>query len=97
MLYDFIDESEFVLQGGVAVSSRNFKKAVERNRVKRMLREAYRLQKDAFQNILTDSGKTAIVFFIYTGKNLPVFSEVKDKVSSILQRLSETLIKKHKD
>src|SRR6516165_6102438 len=36
---------EPILQFGVAVSKKNFKKAVDRNRIKRLIREAYRLQK----------------------------------------------------
>src|SRR6476469_4622404 len=45
VLYDFAENIEVSLQAGVTTSSRHFKKAVQRNRVKRVLREAYRLQK----------------------------------------------------
>jgi ribonuclease P protein component len=75
------------LQCGVAVSSRNFKKAVSRNRVKRIVREVYRLQKLPLQNLLKEQDKYLIVFIIYVGKELPVFYEVNGKMEIALQQL----------
>jgi ribonuclease P protein component len=88
MLYDLIEVNDEGLKAGVTTSSRNFKKAVDRNRIKRLLREAYRLQKMSVQNLLKESGKSAIVFFIYTGKELPLFPDIYNKVGIILQRLA---------
>jgi len=95
-LYDIVDNPVSTLQAAVAVSSRNFKKAVERNRVKRIFREAYRLQKLPLQNFLKEQNKSLIVFFIYTGKELPVFAEVHNKMEIILQRLTDNLSKQFK-
>ena len=75
------------LQSGVAVSSKNFKKAVHRNKIKRLTREAYRLQKAGLQQKLTETGKQLILFFIYTGRELPVFLLLKEKVHVILDKL----------
>ena len=75
------------LQSGVAVSSKHFKKAVHRNKIKRLTREAYRLQKAGLQQKLTETGKQLILFFIYTGRELPVFLLVKEKVQVILDKL----------
>jgi ribonuclease P protein component len=75
------------LQCGVAVSSRNFKKAVARNRVKRIMREAYRLQKFPLQDLLEEQDKHLTVFLIYIGKELPVFYEVSGRMEIVLQRL----------
>jgi ribonuclease P protein component len=72
-LFAFSEDAHSPLQAGVAVSSRSFKKAVERNRVKRVLREVYRLQKLPLQQVLERSGQKLVIFFIYTGKELPVF------------------------
>ena len=75
------------LQAGFTVSSRNFKKAVERNRVKRVMREAWRLQKNEFRLLLELNKKKAVVFFIYVGKDLPEYKLVHIKTGIVLQRL----------
>jgi ribonuclease P protein component len=93
VLYDFVENTESPLQAGVTASSRRFKKAVQRNRVKRVMREVYRLQKTPLQQILHEQQKSMILFFIYIGKELPVFDEVHKKMQVILQRLSDNILK----
>ena len=75
------------LQAGFGASSRHFKKAVDRNRIKRLGREAYRLQKEALLQRLTEKGLSLAVFFIYTGKELPEYATVTEKIGVILQKL----------
>ena len=79
------------LQFGVSASSKNFKKSVERNRIKRLTREAWRLQKNEIEDKLRASIKQLNVFFIYTGKELPDFTTVKDKVSVALKKLVDKI------
>ena len=79
------------LQFGVSASSKNFKKAVDRNRIKRLTREAWRLQKNGVEEKLRASIKQLNVFFIYTGKELPDFTTVKDKVSVALKKLGDKI------
>jgi ribonuclease P protein component len=76
------------LQFGVGVSSKNFKKAVDRNRIKRLTREAWRLQKNELRELVKTRGKQLNVFFIYTGKELPDFMIMKDKVAVALKKLA---------
>ena len=76
-----------VLKAGVAVSARNFKKAVDRNRVKRLTREAYRLQKEELQQKLAARQKSLELFFVYVGKEIPVFAQLHEKLRLILERL----------
>jgi ribonuclease P protein component len=73
---------------GIGVSSRNFKKAVDRNRIKRLGREAWRTQNKALKEKLKTSGKQLNVFFIYTAKELPDFKTVNEKVVLALKKLS---------
>jgi ribonuclease P protein component len=76
-----------LLQFGVGVSTRNFKHAVDRNRVKRLVREAWRLQKMPFQELLHSKQLSIAVFVIYTGKELPAYAVVSEKIAVILKRL----------
>ena len=76
------------LQVGVTASKKYFKKAVERNRIKRLLREAYRLQKEEIQLQLKNSGQQGIAFFIYTDKSIASFDVIKTAMAKCLKRLS---------
>ena len=86
--YSVHQEDKAPLLFGVGVSSKIFKKAVDRNRVKRLVREAYRLQKNELRDQLKTQGIGMDVFFIYTGKELPLYKEVYDKTGKVLTKLS---------
>ena len=77
------------LQFGVGVGARNFKKAVDRNRIKRLTRESYRLQKEILYRSLQEKGVQLAVFFIFTGRELPVYKLIYEKMGLCLQRLIE--------
>jgi ribonuclease P protein component len=77
------------VQCGFGVSTRHFKKAVHRNRVKRLMREAWRLQKNELQQLLADQQKHLAVFIIYTGNEIPLYPLVYEKTGSIIKRLKE--------
>ena len=79
------------VQFGVGVSARNFKKAVDRNRIKRLTREAWRLQKNEMAKKAKEAQRQLNVFFIYTGKELPDFTTVKDKVAVALKKLADKI------
>ncbi len=82
-----LTDGEYALQFGVGVSNKNFKKAADRNRIKRLVRESYRLQKMSVQEKLKLQNRRMSVFFIYAGKELPGFDLLKQKVAVALKRL----------
>ena len=87
IFYLYKEDKKMSLQFGVGVSSRSFKRSVDRNRIKRMTREAYRLQKTALQNKLKEKNSSLNLFVIYTGKEIPVYAEVNSKMKKVLDKL----------
>lgn len=82
---------DFNVKVGVGASSRNFKKAVHRNYVKRLLREAYRTEKLPLHQFLQQQNKQVAVFILYLDKTLPTFNVIKAKMPLALQRLAREL------
>jgi ribonuclease P protein component len=83
--------SENLVQAGVGVGSRNFKKAVDRNRVKRLLREVYRTQKHNLMNAAALHFFELNIFFLYVGKELPVFQELQLAMEKTLEKLIDKI------
>ena len=75
------------LQFGVGVSNKNFKKAVDRNKIKRRVREAYRLQKNILYQKVKEKKGQLNIFFIYNGKEIPEFTGIFDAMKKILDKL----------
>lgn len=70
-----------------AVSKRNFKKAVERNHIKRMMREAYRINKSTLYESLSDNSIKIAVMIQYTGKEMLSHPHSENKMQSLLDKL----------
>jgi ribonuclease P protein component len=79
------------LQAGFSAPTKTFKKAVDRNRIKRLTKEAYRLQKHLLSEQLSTTHQQLFLFFIYTGKEIPDQPLVMEKVNAALKKLSETI------
>ena len=74
----------------MSVSKRRFKHAVDRNRAKRQLREAYRLNKYTLLNVLPEGTGVHIAFLWLSDR--PVSSRVvHSRVAALLLRVAEKL------
>jgi ribonuclease P protein component len=84
-------DTEGILQAGVGAPTRTFRKAVQRNRVKRLLREAYRLEKPTFLAQFSLEHKRVNLFFLYGNAEILTQAEIQDKVRSALALLAQKL------
>lgn len=76
---------------GAGVSTKNFSHASDRNRIKRLIREAWRLQKNDLSDRLNRKGLGLHVFIICTGKEIPQFTMVSAAISRLITKLMKTI------
>ncbi|NCA85253.1 MAG: ribonuclease P protein component [Clostridia bacterium] len=76
------------------VPKRNHKKAVARNRIKRLMREAYRLNKAELYTALQSENKQLVLVFIYTNREMPEYRQAERKIKQAIHRLIHDITKK---
>ena len=75
----------------ISFSKRRFKRAVKRNRVKRQIREAYRVNKHELLNILVERKCRLAIAFIYLSDQLVESSIIEDRMRIALVRITEKM------
>lgn len=97
LIYTPLDEQELEsfhlnketkVKFGVSVSKKRFKTAVSRNRVKRLIREAYRLEKPY---LYTKLSKPYAIMVIYLSNEILPFEEIQKKMSKALEKLNQKI------
>lgn len=81
--------SDYPVQAAFTVGKRNFKRAVQRNLIKRRMREVYRLNKSKLYDEIGD--KQVAVFFIFTGKTIPEYNQIEIAVKKGMKKLISEL------
>lgn len=88
--FEEIGEKEIIypsLKVVISVPKRRFKKAVDRNRLKRQIREGYRLNRNFLKLELSTLKKSILLMLIYNSNEQLPYQEIEDKIILILQRL----------
>lgn len=70
----------------ISVSKRSFKRAVDRNKIKRIIRECYRKNKHIAESV--SEGKNFHLGLIYVGKQIPEYKTLEPIIIGLLQRLT---------
>ena len=81
----------FPLKMGVSVGAKYFRKAVDRNLLKRRMREAFRQQKLPLQEQLIQKHMMLDVFFVYAHASIAEYSIIWDAMKTALEKLSSIL------
>ncbi len=85
------DTIEARIAAGFTVSTRNFKKAVDRNRIKRLMKEVFRKSRVHLLQVTQQKHTKMEIFFIYTGKEMPGYLQVEQAYSGLEKKLLEHL------
>ena len=82
-------------QAAFTVPKRNFKKAVDRNFIKRRLREAYRKNKSFLYALDLPVNIQFALLFVYNGKEMLTYAETENRLNNILKKLAEEITKNY--
>lgn len=75
----------------IAVPKRNVKLAVDRNRIKRQLRELYRLNKDLYDSQVVPANKTLLIGVIYLGRGEMQYELLKTEYQGLVSKFNTAL------
>ena len=86
VMYMINSANEAAIHCGVGVSKKNFSKAVQRNRVKRLMREVYRLNKQPIYDVVKQHQVN--LFILYIDKNMPIdFNYLNSKMKAVVEKM----------
>lgn|SRR5690554_6914026 len=75
----------------ISVPKRKFKKAVDRNRIRRIIREAVRKNKYIIESVELSQNQKFALFLIYTSDKEESYQTIFDKIELLFKRLVDTI------
>lgn len=90
--WSIVKESPEPVQVLISVPKRLFRKAVHRNRIKRLIREVYRKNKNLLSGLPEDHKIRFII--VYTSSELPDYRIVEEKLTGALKKLRKIIEEK---
>lgn len=83
--------TDHTVQIVISIPKRIIKKATARNRIRRQLKEIYRLNKAQLVEKYQTKNKGLALFLIYTGKESPTFGHLENKLKELISKLEQDL------
>ena len=89
LIFDISENKEFEYPAKIAVSvsKRNYKRAIDRNRIKRKLREAYRKNKQPLHDYLAKTNQNVYFIVIYIAKEDIQYHVIENEMKFLLEKL----------
>jgi len=75
-------------QAAISVPKKAFKRAVDRNRIKRITREAWRHHKHVLYNYLEQQDKHIVIMLVYAGKEMPSQEDMNIRIARLIEKIS---------
>ncbi len=88
VIYLSLENSDATAKVLISVPKKRFGRSVSRNRIKRLLRETYRLNKSEIIENWQLRGKYFALAFVYIGNEMPEFNDLTVVMKRILQKLN---------
>jgi len=74
------------LQAGISVPKKLFKRAVDRNRIKRIIREAWRHNKNELCNYLEQHDINVVIMMVYAGREIPTLTGMNVRTARLIEK-----------
>ena len=85
------NKDEVTIKSIIVVPKKKIRLAVKRNIIRRRMKEAYRLHKMEFENMLKDSDLQLSIAMIYQKENILPYKTMEEEIKLILERLSKEI------